>query len=706
VTGELVLRPHALPFAVASLALIALGTAAVVLRGDRLVRLSMLLVSLAALPWISAQGLAASTTDPALAEHFHRAGSGTIALIGVGLLFLILSVSGRIAYHRWVLAVAFGCASGAAFLEWTTRLMVDGVQLTAWGMWYTKAGPLNIINVGQVALWGIVGIAIARRGGRVARDHRRGQVKRALIILGVTIAGTFDALLAAGVVVIYPIAWLPGLIATCIALHAMLRTDLLQDSGIDRIAALEVGALMVAAAAVFLIAFLIDGTRLDSPLALSAIAAPLAAASMALGMVLRERQGPREPVAVAAERELELFAESAHVATTDDVLASFSTLLARHTGLRELRMWRAKGEQLLPVGTAPALPVLDARVRAWLTANPAPLVAAEIGSLRLGGLRTPIEGFLGRVDADVVIPLVDRDALVGLASAPLAAGRPLRVGDRELVQDAATAAARSLTFVALTAEASALEGVAREVEVAEAVQAARAGTEVRVDVGAWRIAVGYHAAARVAGDVWSWAALPPDRLLVVLADVVGRGVPAALVSAAVAGACEAAASELAVDPRPDALMSLLHDTVSQIGGGQRASAFAVLLDPGAGVARFACAGHRGGYLLRERDGGGSDIAALAARGTSLGEPALVLGTGEVPLAASDWLVLVSDGVVEVRNEAGQPFGERRLLRALRDWTSAAGDRASELLLQEATGHAGARALDDDLVVLAIRRRQP
>jgi serine phosphatase RsbU (regulator of sigma subunit) len=339
-----------------------------------------------------------------------------------------------------------------------------------------------------------------------------------------------------------------------------------------------------------------------------------------------------------------------------------------------------------------------------MAANPAPLVAVEIGSLRLGGLRTPIESFLTGVDADVIIPLVDRDALVGLATAPLAEGRPLRVGDRELVHDAATAAARALTFVALTAEAAALEGVAREVEVAEAVQAARAGSDVQVDVGSWRIGVGYHAAARVAGDVWSWAELPDHRLLVVLADVVGRGVPAALVSAAVAGACEAAAMLLGTETRPDGLMRLLHDTVSQIGGSQRASAFAVILDPDAGVARYACAGHRGGYLLKPRESGGSDVVALAARGTSLGEPALILGVGEVALGPSDWLVAVSDGMAETRNEAGQPFGERRLLRALRDWTTAAGDRAAELLLHETTGHAGNRPLDDDLVMLAARRR--
>jgi phosphoserine phosphatase RsbU/P len=706
VTEQLVLRLHALPFAVFSVVLIALASATVVLRGDRLIRLAILIVALATLPWAASLALAGSTHDPVLAERFFRAGSGTIGLIGAGLLLLILAVSGRIAYHRWLLVSSFACAFTTCLLEWTTELMVAGVQMTRSGMWYAKAGPLNVVNVGQIVVWGVVGVLVARQGNRGSRDHRRSVVQRTLIILVITISGTFDLLLALGIVRLYPMAWLPGIVASVLAMHAMLRTDLLQDRGIDRAGAVELAALAAAAAGVFAVAWVLDQTGLASPLALSTLAAPLSAGAMGLGIFLRARQWPREPVAIAAERELELFAESAHAANSDqDVIDGLSALLERHAGLSGVRLWRSRGDQLVPLGTARPLPLIDDRVRAWLVANPEPLVAAEIGTLRMGPLRGPIERFVTGLDVDVIIPLVDRDALVGLAAAQLTAGRPLRVGDRELVTDAATAGARALTFVALTIEAAALEGTAREVEVAEAVQAARAGNDVRVDVGAWRIALGYQPAARIAGDVWSWAALPGERLLVVLADVVGRGVPAALVSAAVAGACEAAAGILGPDPRPEDLLRLLHDTVREIGAGeQRAGACAVLLDPYAGVVRYATAGHRGGYLVRPRAAGAAVISPLAARGTQLGDAPSLIGSGIGDLHGDDWLVLISDGVVDVRDDAGRALGERRVLRALRDWMSAADDRAAELLLHEATGHAGPRPIDDDLVVLTVRRR--
>ena len=703
-TGELALRAQAAPFVVLVVALLVVGIAAISQRGDRLIRTAVLLVITAALPWASCLALAASTLDPVLAERMFRVGNASISLIGAGLLFLILAVAGRIERHRGLVVAAFVCASLSACLEWSTDLIVRGVQMTPLGMLYAKAGPLNGLHAGQIPLWAGVGIVIARRGARGGRDlRRRDQVKRMLIILVLAIAGTGDMLLAQGVVVIFPSAWLPGILACGLALHTIRRGDLLQGVGVDRVAVLELVAFVGAASCVMGLAWALDETALDTPLALGLLAAPLSALALAIGLGLRTSQQRTEPVEAAADRALDHFAETVQAATSDvGVVASFAELVRLHAGLDDVRLWRVRSDALVAVAPSPSPPVLDARVRAWLAANPGPLVSYEIGTLRLGGLRAPIEAFVAALDADLVLPLVDRDALVGLAAAQVRGGRVLRPGERDLLRDAAAAAARALTFAALTAEAVALEGTAREVEVAQAVQAARAGNDVCLNVGPWRVAAGYRAAARVAGDVWSWSPLPDGKLLVVIADVVGRGVPAALVSAAVAGAFEATPALLGGHVGPADVLQLLHDTVRQVGAEQRVSAFAAVLDPGGGVVRFASAGHRGGYLVRPRDGAASQVTALAARASPLGEPDLVLGTGEVPLAGDEWLVLVSDGIVEVRDEAGESLGERRILRALRDWLISAGDHAAERLLHEASAHAGGRPLDDDLVVVTVR----
>jgi serine phosphatase RsbU (regulator of sigma subunit) len=61
-------------------------------------------------------------------------------------------------------------------------------------------------------------------------------------------------------------------------------------------------------------------------------------------------------------------------------------------------------------------------------------------------------------------------------------------------------------------------------------------------------------------------------------------------------------------------------------------------------------------------------------------------------------------VVDVTDPHGARWGERRLVRALRTWVPQAGDGAAEQLVSAAAAHAGDTPLDDDLVVLAARRR--
>jgi serine phosphatase RsbU (regulator of sigma subunit) len=216
-----------------------------------------------------------------------------------------------------------------------------------------------------------------------------------------------------------------------------------------------------------------------------------------------------------------------------------------------------------------------------------------------------------------------------------------------------------------------------------------------------RIAVSYQPASRVAGDLWSCVELPGERLLILVGDVAGRGLAAALVSAAVLGAGPVAAGLLGASATPEAVLALLHDTVVEVDGGRhRVTAFATIVDRPAGRVVWAAAGHRGGYLVR-MGAEQPELVALIGRGTALGEPERVIGTGARDLGADDVIVLISDGVVESRGPTGSAFGERRLQRALRELGPRAGDRLGEALLDAATAHAGDAVHDDDLLVVVV-----
>jgi serine phosphatase RsbU (regulator of sigma subunit) len=183
-------------------------------------------------------------------------------------------------------------------------------------------------------------------------------------------------------------------------------------------------------------------------------------------------------------------------------------------------------------------------------------------------------------------------------------------------------------------------------------------------------------------------------------------VPSALVSAAVGGVCDAAPALVGSSIEPRALLELAHKTVRDLGGGTpRVTALAALIDPARALIRWASAGHRGAYLVHPPPPGDDDRARLellGGRSTPLGEPALVIAEGERAFADADYLVACSDGVVEVRDGRGEPWGDRRLQRILRDQLMGAGDRAARMLVAAAVAHAGEAPIADDMLVVVVR----
>jgi serine phosphatase RsbU (regulator of sigma subunit) len=275
----------------------------------------------------------------------------------------------------------------------------------------------------------------------------------------------------------------------------------------------------------------------------------------------------------------------------------------------------------------------------------------------------------------------------------------LRDPERVAIEQAATPAARALAYLALRREAEQAVLAARETEVADAV-ATQAGTRRRADLGDWRLAAAYRAAERVAGDVWSWERLPDGRLVLLVADVAGRGVPAALVSSALAGAF-AAITAGGGGAEPAAIVALLDRTIGALGNGEhQAAAFVAVCDPDRRVVDWVSAGHRGACVVRP----GADLAELSLVGgpsAALGAPGGERASGQVPLGPGELLVVVSDGVIALRDPRGQAWGERRFAQLLKTGALAAGDQAAPLILDAALQHAAGVAPIDDLLVIAV-----
>lgn len=693
--GGFAWSPLAVPYLVTAVAFAALGITAALIRGDGVLRLAVIGAVSNTLPWAVSSAAAACTRDPATAVHLYKLGNGPIALLGSSLALLILGAYGQTERYRRLLIVAGLIATLSLALSWATDLNIAGIQITPSGLLYPIAGPLTVISAGQLVLWPAIALAIVRRVVVDQPPRMRPWHVIALVVLA--LAGASDVLLAYGIAGYYPLAWVPALGAVAVLTNLIVRGDLFRARGFDRDAGIEL-ALLAIAAGVIIAVIAAMNARGAHPLVMALTAAPIAVIAGAVAVQLRSRRTARRRAGGDVD-DLDL-----DVDRIDLVLerardhAAIETALAaawRAAGLDAVRLWRVDGGTLRAGDdSAP----LDPALRAWLIEYPALIVRGDLPTSRLGPARPHIEELARRCGPDVVLPLVDRDQVLGVLGGRLGENRVLRDHERTAVEQIATPACRALAYLALAREAEAAMLAARETEVADAV-ATQAGTRRRADLGDWRLAAAYRAAERVAGDVWTWDRTADGKLALLVADVAGRGVPAALISSALTGAFAAViAGGQTVEPA--ALAELLDRTLTELGPSRQATAFIAVCDHAEGVVDWLSAGHRGGCVIRPDATGEPELAILTGASSPLGASG-PRATGRSSLTAGELLVVVSDGVIGLRDPKGQAWGERRFAQLLRQGALAAGDQAAPLILDAALAHAGGAAPSDDLLVIAV-----
>ena len=214
----------------------------------------------------------------------------------------------------------------------------------------------------------------------------------------------------------------------------------------------------------------------------------------------------------------------------------------------------------------------------------------------------------------------------------------------------------------------------------------------------WQIGTVYRQSGRteVGGDYYDVTGLPDGRVVVVLGDVMGRGVDAAVAGSHMRSAAKVLATQ---DPQPEALAQAMDRFMTTDPPTQMASTVYVLFDPGHDDVSLVRAGHPP-PLLVNKDG----TRFLP----EVGSP--VHGLGEVPRPAlrqpfcvGDLLVLYTDGLIERRGESIE-VGLGRLQAAGEELLTALDDETD---LDEVLAKLAEAVCDpdrhDDVAVLAFRR---
>jgi serine phosphatase RsbU (regulator of sigma subunit)/predicted enzyme related to lactoylglutathione lyase len=201
---------------------------------------------------------------------------------------------------------------------------------------------------------------------------------------------------------------------------------------------------------------------------------------------------------------------------------------------------------------------------------------------------------------------------------------------------------------------------AQELEIARQVQA-RLFPQIQPRLKTLEYAGMCLQARQVGGDYFDFLNLGPQRLGLIIGDVSGKGIAAALLMANLQASLRSQ-SALALD-QPEALLRSVNRLFYDNTGD---SAYASLLfadyDDATRRMRYANCGHLSGILLR-RDG---SVKQLESTSTLLGLfKDWDCSMQEHELSPGDVLALYTDGITEAVNEQGEEFGEQNLIESLR-----------------------------------------
>lgn len=213
----------------------------------------------------------------------------------------------------------------------------------------------------------------------------------------------------------------------------------------------------------------------------------------------------------------------------------------------------------------------------------------------------------------------------------------------------------------------------------------------------------YRPAAALSGDFFNVLRLSENQAGVLICDVMGHGVRAALIGTLARGLVD---QFLPVASHPGEFLAALNrelsDTFKRGGINAFATAFYFVADLAERRIAYANAGHPDALILRRKEGVVDWLRVNGHHKPPLG----MLERTEYPsfqaeLAAPDSIVLFTDGLFEAENPHGERFGRQRLLDAVSRRLEVPCERLLDELVQESQDFAGREDFSDDVCLVGM-----
>src|SRR5262245_2146443 len=205
----------------------------------------------------------------------------------------------------------------------------------------------------------------------------------------------------------------------------------------------------------------------------------------------------------------------------------------------------------------------------------------------------------------------------------------------------------------------------------------------------------WRSAREVAGDFYDFIALPDGRWGFVLADVSGKGAPAALYMAMTRSLIRSAASHHA---NPSSVLTEVNKRLLVESPCEMfVTVFYVVLDPGQRSLTYASAGHEPPFLRRAS----GNVERLTCGGLIMGQfEQLSLSDETLSLESGDTLVAYTDGLTDIANNRDEYYGQNRLAESIKSAPACAEDMRIHIL-KDLEAFAGPAPQPDDLTLLIL-----
>ncbi|MGA3024418.1 MAG: SpoIIE family protein phosphatase [Bryobacteraceae bacterium] len=347
---------------------------------------------------------------------------------------------------------------------------------------------------------------------------------------------------------------------------------------------------------------------------------------------------------------------------------------------------------------------------ALATGYPAPLDLWLSGSgptiSRLRQARGPVtvdateELELAGLDAHLLLPLASKKDLLGFISlGPKRSEEPYSSNDTRLLLTLAAqtglALENSRLSEAIAHEVSQRELLHREIEIAREVQQ-RLFPQNLPKVPPLDYAGHCRPALGVGGDYYDFLALPGGQLGLAIADISGKGIPAALLMASL----QASVRGQSQGPGDvAALMTSVNRLVYEASPANRyATFFYAQFDPPARRLTWSNGGHNPPFLLR-----GGEVIRLETGGPVVGLfPRCAYEQDAIVLEAGDLLILYTDGMSEAENAAEEEWGEDALIAAARACAALPPAEMIARIMEAADAFAAGAPQHDDMTLVVAR----